>query len=152
MHIALDGYVILGLIAILMVTLLVFEGAGLSAGLLEKGYTPPPIAGAVLSAVFKGEISAVVFYYAWWLHVVTVLAFAAYLPQSKHLHIVTTLPNVFFRKRDKKERFCEKPGPANGALASQSEPPAIVLDEPSCYHFRVLDPGLPLDSVPDNSS
>jgi hypothetical protein len=26
------------------------------------------------------------------------------------------------------------------ALASQPEPPALVLDQPSCYHFRVLDP------------
>jgi hypothetical protein len=30
------------------------------------------------------------------------------------------------------------------ALASQPEPPALVLNEPSCYHFRVLDPRLPL--------
>ena len=30
------------------------------------------------------------------------------------------------------------------ALASQSEPPPLVLNEPSCYHFRVLDPRLPL--------
>ena len=29
-------------------------------------------------------------------------------------------------------------------LACQSEPPAVVLDEPSCYHFRVFDPRLPL--------
>jgi Fe-S oxidoreductase len=99
MHVALDGYVILGMIAILMITLLVFESAGLAAGNLEKGYTPPPIAGAILSKIYPYESSAVVFIYAWWLHVLTVLAFAAYLPQSKHLHIVTTLPNVFFRKQ-----------------------------------------------------
>ena len=99
MHVALDGYVILALIGILMITLLVFEGAGLAAGNLEKGYTPPPIAGAILSSIYPYESSAVVFIYAWWLHVITVLAFAAYLPQSKHLHIVTTLPNVFFRKQ-----------------------------------------------------
>jgi Fe-S oxidoreductase len=100
MHVALDGYVILGMIAILMITLLLFEGAGLAAGNLEKGFTPPPIAGAILrSSVFPGESSAVVFFWSWWTHVVTVLAFAAYLPQSKHLHIVTTLPNVFFRKQ-----------------------------------------------------
>ena len=99
MHVALDGYVILALIAVLMVTLLVFEGAGLAAGALEKGSTAPPIAGAILGAAFKGELSGVVFYWAWWVHVVTVLAFAAYLPRSKHLHIVTTLPNVFFRKQ-----------------------------------------------------
>src|SRR3989454_12667867 len=56
MHVALDGYVILGMIAILMITLLLFEGAGLAAGNLEKGFTPPPIAGAILrSSVFPGE-------------------------------------------------------------------------------------------------
>jgi Fe-S oxidoreductase len=99
MHVALDGYVILGLIALLMLTLLVFEGAGLSAGLLEKGYTAPPIANAILRSIFSRNVAGVVFPVAWWMHVVTVLAFAAYLPQSKHLHIVTTLPNVFFRKQ-----------------------------------------------------
>jgi hypothetical protein len=26
------------------------------------------------------------------------------------------------------------------ALSRQTEPPAVVLNEPSCYHFRVLDP------------
>ena len=99
MHVALDGYLILGMIALLMLTLLVFEAAGLSAGLLEKGYTAPPIANAILRSIFSRDIAGVVFPVAWWMHVVTVLAFAAYLPQSKHLHIVTTLPNVFFRKQ-----------------------------------------------------
>ena len=99
MHVARDGYVILGLIGLLMVTLLVFEGAGKSAGLLEKGYTAPPIAGALLGSIFSHDAAGIVFPVAWWTHVVTVLAFAAYLPQSKHLHIVTTLPNVFFRKQ-----------------------------------------------------
>ena len=99
MHVARDGYVILSLIGLLMVTLLVFEGAGKSAGLLEKGYTAPPIAGALLGSIFSHDAAGIVFPVAWWTHVVTVLAFAAYLPQSKHLHIVTTLPNVFFRKQ-----------------------------------------------------
>jgi hypothetical protein len=34
------------------------------------------------------------------------------------------------------------------ALSRQPEPPALVLNEPSCYHFRVLDPRLPLWKVP----
>jgi Fe-S oxidoreductase len=87
------------MIAVLMLTLLAFEGAGLSAGLLEKGYTAPPIANAILRSIFSRNVAGVVFPVAWWMHVLTVLAFAAYLPQSKHLHIVTTLPNVFFRKQ-----------------------------------------------------
>jgi len=99
MHVALDGYVILGMIALLMLTLLVFEGAGLSAGLLKTGVARPPIAGALLASMFESHAPGTIFAAAWWIHVVTVLAFAAYLPHSKHLHIVTTLPNVFFRKQ-----------------------------------------------------
>ena len=99
MHVALDGYVILGMIGLLMITLLVFEGAGPSAALLENGYAAPPIANGILRSAFSRDLAGVVFPVAWWTHVVTVLAFAAYLPRSKHLHIVTTLPNVFFRKQ-----------------------------------------------------
>jgi Fe-S oxidoreductase len=95
MHIALDGYIILGLIATLMVSLLVFENAGQAAGYLAVHQTMPPFAQLVPFA--WGGAAPTVFAAAWWVHVVTVLGFAAYLPQSKHLHIVTTLPNVFFR-------------------------------------------------------
>ncbi len=98
MHIAREGYLILGLIAFLMLTLLAFEGAGVAAGKLEPGAAAPPLAGA-LRDLFPGESSAVVFFWSWWAHVVTVLGFAVYLPRTKHLHIVTTLPNVFFRSQ-----------------------------------------------------
>jgi Fe-S oxidoreductase len=97
MHIALDGYIILGLIATLMVSLLVFENAGLAAGYLAIHQATPPLAQLVPLA--WGSAAGTVFAAAWWVHVVTVLGFAAYLPQSKHLHIVTTLPNVFFRSQ-----------------------------------------------------
>ena len=96
MHIAREGYVILGLISFLMLTLLAFESAGIAAGQLETGVTAPPLA-SFLKDVFPGDSSDIVFVGAWWAHVVTILAFAVYLPRTKHLHIVTTLPNVYFR-------------------------------------------------------
>ena len=98
MHIALDGYIILGLIATLMVSLLLFENAGLAAGYLAVHQAPPPFA-QLLPLPYPAGSAAAIFAGSWWVHVVTVLAFAAYLPQSKHLHIVTTLPNVFFRSQ-----------------------------------------------------
>ncbi len=97
MHVALDGYVILGLIGLLMVSLLTFENAGAAAGLLRAGQTRPPL--ATLVAIPWGGAASAVYAGAWWIHVLGVLAFAAYLPRSKHLHIVTTLPNVFFRSQ-----------------------------------------------------
>src|SRR5213593_1806385 len=35
---------------------------------------------------------------AWWAHNLVVLAFLNLLPRSKHFHIITSIPNVFFRK------------------------------------------------------
>ncbi len=98
MHIAREGYIILGLIGFLMLTLLVFEAAGVAAGRLVDGGTPPPLAGT-LAARFSGASADLAFATFWWAHIGTVLAFAAYLPRTKHLHIVTTLPNVLFRKQ-----------------------------------------------------
>ena len=34
----------------------------------------------------------------WWGHIALVAAFLCYLPFSKHLHIATAFPNIFFRK------------------------------------------------------
>jgi Fe-S oxidoreductase/nitrate reductase gamma subunit len=34
----------------------------------------------------------------WWGHIALVAAFLCYLPFSKHLHIATSFPNIFFRK------------------------------------------------------
>ena len=34
----------------------------------------------------------------WWLHMLVVAAFLVYLPFSKHLHIATAFPNIYFRK------------------------------------------------------
>ncbi|HEX9437238.1 MAG TPA: 4Fe-4S dicluster domain-containing protein [Candidatus Limnocylindria bacterium] len=102
MHVALDGYLILAGIAFLMLTLLLFETAGLVARVAAQGFTAPPLATLITRlwpSPFPGESSAVVYGAAWWGHLVGVAAFAAYLPQSKHLHIVTTLPNVFFRSQ-----------------------------------------------------
>ena len=36
---------------------------------------------------------------SWWVNYVLVLAFGAYLPYSKHLHVITGIPNVFFQNR-----------------------------------------------------
>src|SRR5262249_10930316 len=35
---------------------------------------------------------------AWWVHNLIVLVFLNFLPLAKHFHIITSLPNVFFRK------------------------------------------------------
>jgi Fe-S oxidoreductase len=35
---------------------------------------------------------------AWWIHNLVILTFINLLPQSKHFHVITSIPNVFFTK------------------------------------------------------
>src|SRR6476620_6759325 len=44
------------------------------------------------------NILARTFHVLWWGHIALVAAFLCYLPFSKHLHIATAFPNIFFRK------------------------------------------------------
>lgn len=34
----------------------------------------------------------------WWMHIILVFGFLNYLPFSKHLHVITSIPNVYFSK------------------------------------------------------
>jgi Fe-S oxidoreductase len=62
--------------------------------------------GAFVSAALAGPLRAAVgptglelgFGALWWAHIVLVAAFLVYLPFSKHLHIATSFPNIWYRK------------------------------------------------------
>ena len=60
----------------------------------------------------------------WWMHNVTVLAFLCLLPLSKHFHIITSIPNVFFAKLP--PRGADRPL----ALTHHKPAPAAELDTP----------------------
>jgi Fe-S oxidoreductase len=101
-----DGYIILGLIMAVIVTLALVEGFqyaayaaanGVAAANNSGAWTP---IGAWLYPLFSGlNASADVILYRvfWWIHIGTVLFFLIYLPRSKHLHLMATPFNVFFR-------------------------------------------------------
>jgi Fe-S oxidoreductase len=56
-----------------------------------------PLSGPAGSALFAGGGAAgPVFHVAWWTHAVLILGFLNYLPYSKHLHVLTSIPNVYF--------------------------------------------------------
>jgi Fe-S oxidoreductase/nitrate reductase gamma subunit len=89
-----DALLILSMIAALMITLFLLNAfaivsgqqAGarvLSTGLARLLSSIPPDAAASSRDVM------------WWSHVLLILAFLNYLPYSKHLHVLTSLPNVY---------------------------------------------------------
>src|SRR5579884_4187538 len=91
-----DGYIILLLILAVIVTLSLVEGFEYAA---TGGATWSPI-GSWLGSWFSGlgtATNATLYRIFWWVHILTVLGFLIYLPRSKHLHLMATPFNVFFR-------------------------------------------------------
>jgi len=93
----LDAYIILGMIAGLMVTLL-FANVFLSI-LQPDAVGPEKFVSHALARPFqhiapRSALFAQLLF--WWSHVLLVLIFLNYLPYSKHLHVVTSLINVYF--------------------------------------------------------
>ncbi len=91
-----DAYIILGLIGGLMVTLLLANACQFlvdPASIGPEKFVSRGIAAAIAPIDAYPSTPATVF---WWLHVLIVLTFLNYLPYSKHLHVVTSLINVFF--------------------------------------------------------
>lgn len=69
-------------------------------GLGASGYAP-------ISSVFAGMFSGlshtgatIGFYASWWMHLLILLSFLIYVPQSKHFHIITAPINILLRRTE----------------------------------------------------
>lgn len=100
---SMDALFILTMIGSLMVVEMLFGSAEVRMMNLENTPYPSwafPITG-VLSNLLPSDKAtlATLQDVAWWINYALVLAFGAYLPYSKHLHVITGIPNVFFQNR-----------------------------------------------------
>ena len=96
-----DAGLILSLIAVLMLTDLWIAGVETAAEGSAGGYVS--LAGLALAPAFAGAglpAPERLHSGAWWLHLASLLFFLAYLPASKHFHVVTSFPSVLFRRLD----------------------------------------------------
>ncbi|HWO94866.1 MAG TPA: (Fe-S)-binding protein [Bacillus sp. (in: firmicutes)] len=59
-----------------------------------------PVASSIafLFSGFNKVAAIVLFYVAWWIHLLFLLAFLVYVPQSKHAHLIAGPANVFFNR------------------------------------------------------
>jgi len=103
-----DAWAILGLIAALMVTDLLADGARIGGGAPGPwAWTPVSAAvGSWLQGASEATLHAT-YTAAWWLHLVVLYVFANYLPYSKHFHVYTSLPNVLLRPLDEPGRLAK---------------------------------------------
>jgi len=92
-----EGIVILSLIATLMLAYFGLHAAEITLG-REAEATAMPVS-SLIADWLAGNVSAKSVEDAgtffWWLHALALLGFLCYLPNSKHLHILTALPNCF---------------------------------------------------------
>lgn len=98
-----DAFVILGLVVILMVAFLSLHGSEIALG-TEKAVSYMPVASFIGNVFMSGlspDVLADMIPIFWWIHAIALLSFLNYLPYSKHMHILTSIPNCFFRSLDK---------------------------------------------------
>ncbi|MFC1986450.1 heterodisulfide reductase-related iron-sulfur binding cluster [Chloroflexota bacterium] len=98
-----DAFIILSMIAVLMIAFFGLHASEIAQG-AERAARFMPVSNFAASTFISGasignlEVSAGVF---WWIHAIVLLGFLNYLPYSKHMHILTSIPNCFFKSIDK---------------------------------------------------
>jgi Fe-S oxidoreductase/nitrate reductase gamma subunit len=93
-----DALIILSMIMGLMVTLILSTALLLAAQ--PDAFGPEKVVSRPLAMIFAQLLSPdgamTGFHLFWWAHALLILAFLNYLPYSKHLHVASSLINVYF--------------------------------------------------------
>jgi Fe-S oxidoreductase len=93
-----DAILILAMIAGLMVTLILVSATQRVTGTAHPFAVQP--FSAPLGALFgtlgmEPNVATTIGAASWWMHALLILVFLNYLPYSKHLHVIVSLPNTF---------------------------------------------------------
>ena len=93
-----EAFLILGFIGLLMIAYFGLHGAEIAMGREDAPLWMP--VSSFAARVFSDSPLALVLtplaLFFWWLHALVLLAFIVYLPYSKHMHILTAIPNCYF--------------------------------------------------------
>ena len=96
-----EAFLILSFIALLMVAYFGLHGALIAQGEESAAAWAMPVSGLVASwlAPFGPALEPLTLFF-WWLHAAVLLAFICFLPHSKHMHILTAIPNCYLGSLD----------------------------------------------------
>jgi len=98
-----EAFFILSMIALLMLAYFGMHGAEIALGLVPATATMPVsslVAKTLLVSPLVSVLPALPGIF-WWAHAVVLLAFMNFLPFSKHMHILTAIPNVFLQSLER---------------------------------------------------
>jgi Fe-S oxidoreductase/nitrate reductase gamma subunit len=105
-HARLDATIILAIILLIMCSMFGQNAANIASGTAtsaEARFVSNALAG--MFAASTPEQIEFWFYAFWLIHIALVLGFMNYLPYSKHLHIISSIPNVYFAKLGSRGRL-----------------------------------------------
>ena len=91
-----EADLILAMIATIALTLLLWHATRIALGLNECPPSATPVSNLLSHLFSDSALTKVLERVFVWVHVLTILAFLAYLPRSKHLHIASAAFNVWF--------------------------------------------------------
>ena len=95
-----EALLILAMIATLMAAFFLLN-AGHIALSQPDAWRPVSSAVAALLQGLPNPVLVSMVQVSWWVHAVVVLLFMNFLPRSKHMHILTAIPNCYFRNLEK---------------------------------------------------
>ena len=122
-HGSIDAGAILSAIFVIVTSLLLYNAARIALGNAAAGWNYP--VSSLLVGLYSGvsiDVIRVLSEIFWWIHIFLILGFLNYLPYSKHLHVVTSIPNVYLSHR--RSRAALKP---------------VNLDDDKIERFGALD-------------
>jgi len=93
-----DAILILAMIAALMVTLMLVSATHRVINSEHPVAVQPvssPIAAVIMALGTPPNVVEAILAASWWTHALLILVFLNYLPYSKHLHVIVSLPNTF---------------------------------------------------------
>lgn len=101
-HVRTDATTILGLILVIVFSMFGINAARMA---LSGQFSQARFVSLWLAPLFANASGEFWFEVFWWVHILVVLGFMNYLPHSKHLHILTSVPNVFFSSSSRAAAF-----------------------------------------------
>jgi Fe-S oxidoreductase len=100
-----EALLILSFIGLIMIAGFLYDGGHLYNGAVspeidrERAWQPlSALVGLTLFSLGGANLANFASNLGWWMHNLVILTFLNLLPISKHFHIITSLPNVFFKK------------------------------------------------------
>ncbi|HZO80581.1 MAG TPA: (Fe-S)-binding protein [Candidatus Binataceae bacterium] len=110
-----EAYLILIFIGLIMAAGLVYDGGRIVSHpndmqlVREARWAPlSTLVGLGLASLLGTSFALQASNVAWWVHNLVVLVFLDFLPPSKHFHIITAIPNIFFAKLEPKGQLSKQ--------------------------------------------